>query len=110
ASQSKSAGAQQGGDKHEAKPAKELSIADLTAKVRGSTVVISVMGRDGERSSLGSGFVITKDGLIATNLHVIGEARPISVTLADGRHVDATEIYATDRVMDLAIIRVNAKD
>jgi regulator of sirC expression with transglutaminase-like and TPR domain len=72
--------------------------------------VISVAGRDGERTSLGSGFVIDKTGLIATNLHVIGEARPIVVALADGRKLDATEIYATDRTMDLAVIRVAAKD
>ncbi len=111
ASPSKSAGEQHVGDKHEAKPAdKELSIADLTAKVRGSTVVISVMGRDGERASLGSGFVITKDGLIATNLHVIGEARPIVVTTADAKRFDVTEIYATDQRMDLAVVRVPAND
>lgn len=63
----------------------EMSVADLTARVRDSIVVISVMGRDGERSSLGAGFALTKNGLIATNLHVIGEARPIVVTTADAR-------------------------
>jgi serine protease Do len=109
ASPSKSA-TTHGGDQHEAKPAQELSIADLTAKVRGSTVVISVMGRDGERSSLGSGFVISKDGLIATNLHVIGEARPIVVTTADAKRFDVAEIYATDQKMDLAVVRIAAND
>src|ERR1700722_8165912 len=88
----------------------EMSIAELTAKVRSSTVVISVMGRDGERSSLGAGFAISKNGLIATNLHVIGEARPIVVTMADARRFDVTEVYATDQAMDLAVIRVEAKD
>ena len=67
--------------------AADMSVAELAAKGHDSTVVISVAGRDGERSSLGTGFVIAGNGLIATNLHVIGEARPISVTLADGRHV-----------------------
>ena len=87
-----------------------MSVAELTAKVRDSTVVISVMGRDGERSSLGAGFAVAKDGLIATNLHVIGEARPIVVTTADARRFDVTAIYATDQAMDLAVIRVEAKD
>ena len=59
---------------------------------------------------MGAGFVVDKDGLIATNLHVIGEARPIVVTLADGRRLDATEVHATDRLMDLAVIRVPAHD
>ena len=67
-----------------------MSVADLAAKVRESTVVISVVGREGERSSLGTGFVVDKNGLIATNLHVIGEARPIFVALADGRRLEAT--------------------
>ena len=67
----------------------EMSVADLTAKVRDSIVVISVMGRDGERSSLGAGFAVARDGLIATNLHVIGEARPIVVTTSDGRRFDS---------------------
>lgn len=95
-----------------AKPAAisgEMSIAELTAKVRDSTVVISVMGRDGERSSLGAGFVVSKEGLIATNLHVIGEARPIVVTTSDAKRFDVTEVYATDQAMDLAVVRVDAK-
>lgn len=90
--------------------AADMSVAELAARVHDSTVVISVAGRDGERSSLGSGFVIDKHGLIATNLHVIGEARPIFVSLADGRRLEATEIHATDRAMDLAVIRVKADD
>jgi serine protease Do len=90
--------------------AAEMSVTELAAKVRESTVVISVVGREGERSALGTGFVVDKDGLIATNLHVIGEARPIFVALADGRRLEATEVYATDRAMDLAVIRVNAHD
>jgi serine protease Do len=88
----------------------DMSVAELAAKVHDSTVVVSVAGRDGERSSLGAGFVIDKSGLIATNLHVIGEARPISVTLADGRRLETIEIHATDRAMDLAVIRVKAND
>lgn len=88
----------------------EMSVADLTAKVRDSTVVISVLGRDGERSSLGAGFAIGKDGLIATNLHVIGEARPIVVRTSDGKKLEVVEIHATDRARDLAVIRVKARD
>ena len=87
-----------------------MSVADLTAKVRDSTVVISVLGRDGERSSLGAGFTIGKEGLIATNLHVIGEARPIVVRTSDGKKLEVVEIHATDRARDLAVIRVKSRD
>jgi regulator of sirC expression with transglutaminase-like and TPR domain len=86
------------------------SVAELTALVRKSVVVVSFAGRDGRESGLGSGFVISRDGLIATNLHVIGEARPITVQTEDGRSYDVTEIHATDHATDLAVIRIDARD
>ena len=67
-------------------------------------------GRGGRSRSLGTGFVVTSDGLIATNLHVIDEARPIEVEFADGTIRRVTEIHAWDRKRDLAIIRVAAKN
>jgi regulator of sirC expression with transglutaminase-like and TPR domain len=73
-------------------------------------VVITITGRDGARQGLGTGFVISSDGLIATNLHVIGEARPISVQTSEGKRLTVTGVHASDRVADLAIIRVDAKD
>lgn len=86
----------------------EKTIPELTALVRRSVVVVSFAGRDGKTLGLGSGFIISSDGLIATNLHVIGEARPISVKTADGKTFKVTSIHATERRMDLAIIKVNA--
>ncbi|MCP4945727.1 MAG: trypsin-like serine protease, partial [Planctomycetaceae bacterium] len=67
------------------------------------------VGRGGNDAGLGTGFVISSDGLIATNLHVIGEARPISVELTDGRIFDVTEIHATDRNADVAVIRIDTE-
>ncbi|HUG93204.1 MAG TPA: trypsin-like peptidase domain-containing protein, partial [Planctomycetaceae bacterium] len=84
------------------------SVEELTALVRKSVVVVSFAGRDGRESGLGSGFVISPDGLIATNLHVIGEARPITVQTEDGRSYDVTAVHATDRAADLAVLRIDA--
>src|SRR5262249_2108123 len=42
--------------------------------------------------------------------HVIGEARPISVRLVDGREFDVVAIHATERSQDLAILKIDAKD
>src|SRR5438552_1214041 len=67
-----------------AAPAEAASIEALTASALKSVVVIKYFGRDGKEDGVGAGFVISEDGLIATSLHVIGEARPISVQLADG--------------------------
>lgn len=65
------------------------------------------MGRDGERSGTGSGFLIG-DGLVVTNLHVIGEGRAIEVELYDGTLCPVTEVHASDRHYDLAVLRVDS--
>ncbi len=85
------------------------SIETLTESARKSIVVIKHFGRDGKENGVGAGFIISADGLIATSLHVIGEARPISVELADGKNYEVTEVHAWDRNFDLAIIRVAAE-
>jgi regulator of sirC expression with transglutaminase-like and TPR domain/S1-C subfamily serine protease len=85
-------------------------VAALTEKARRSVVVITTRTRDDQRLGLGAGFVVAADGIIATNLHVIGEARPISVETSDGRTLAVTAIHASDRNLDLAVLRVNAKD
>lgn len=96
----------------DAPPAAEAppSIADLIERVQPSVVVIRVEGRDGKQEGLGTGFVVRGDGLIATNLHVIGEARPIRVETLDGQRHDVTEVVASDRALDLALVRINARD
>ncbi len=85
-------------------------IAELTARVRKSLVTITVRGRDGHRHGLGTGFVVSGDGLIATNLHVIGEARPIEVRTAEGRRLQVTAVHATETTADLALLKVDAAD
>lgn len=87
-----------------------LDVKKLTAMVRDSVVVVSFTGRNNKTIGLGSGFVISKDGLIATNLHVIGEARPVFVKTADGKKHAVKEIHATDRTLDLAILKIDAEN
>jgi regulator of sirC expression with transglutaminase-like and TPR domain len=90
-------------------PAGGKTPEQIAATAGKSVVVVTVTGRDGKRAGLGTGFVVGADGLIATNLHVIGEARPISVQFADGKQFDVTAVHATDRSLDLALIRIDAK-
>src|SRR5205823_10724963 len=75
-----------------------------------SLVVITFAGRDGKRQGLGTGFVVGDDGLIATNLHVLGEGRPITVETADGKRHEVVSVHASDRAHDLALLRVATKD
>src|SRR6516225_1428122 len=89
---------------------KQLSVEQIAESARKSVVVITTSGRDGKKTGVGTGFVVSADGLIATNLHVIDEGRPITVELADGTRHEVTAVHASDRPLDLAIIRVAAKD
>jgi serine protease Do len=59
--------------------------------------------------SLGSGFVITEDGYVITNEHVIHNAEEIKVTLPDGRQFDA-KVAGSDAVYDVAVLKINAKE
>jgi serine protease Do len=90
-----------------AKPATR-SVEQIAASARKSLVVVFFAGRDGKQQGLGTGFVVGADGLIATNLHVLGEARPITVQLASGKRHAVTSIHASDRAADLALIRIDA--
>jgi S1-C subfamily serine protease len=59
--------------------------------------------------SLGTGFVVSGDGLVASNLHVIAGNSRITVTLADHREYDVVEIFSGDRQRDLVIMRIEAQ-
>ena len=60
---------------------------------------------DREFSSLGSGFVISKDGYIVTNNHVVQNASDIQVTFTDGLKLEA-ELVAFDNETDLALLKI----
>ena len=93
-----------------AQVAAQQDVSELTQKAKESLVVVTFTGRDGKQEGLGSGFIIDKDGLIATNMHVIGEARPIQVRLQDGRTFPVQTILASDRHLDLAVLKIEATE
>ena len=57
--------------------------------------------------SLGSGFIISEDGYIVTNNHVVGEADEITVSLTDGEEYDA-ELIGRDAMLDVALLKIDA--
>ena len=65
--------------------------------------------RQEPQSGLGSGVIISSDGYIATNNHVVAGADDVTVTLDDGRELKA-RVVGRDPQTDVAVIKVDAKD
>jgi hypothetical protein len=81
-----------------------LTPAQIAARATPAVVLIRTP------TGLGTGFIVAKDGWIATNLHVIAGASELVVAMGDRHEYPVVEVVAADPVRDLAIVRVNAKD
>ncbi len=58
--------------------------------------------------SIGSGFIISKDGYVVTNEHVVGEATEIIVAMSDGKEYPA-KLIDKDRVSDIALLKIEGE-
>src|SRR5258706_11605870 len=58
---------------------------------------------------LGSGFIISSDGIILTNAHVVAEATEITVKLTDRREFDA-KVLGVDKRTDIAVLKIDARN
>ncbi len=87
----------------------KLDIAGIIEKVEPAVVAITTDGGPDSGGAAGTGFVLTPDGFIATNNHVVEGASRISVAFNDGTSKAAT-VKGTDPANDLAVIKVNATD
>ncbi len=65
--------------------------------------------RDYRTQSLGSGFLISRDGVILTNAHVVDEATEVTVKLTDRREFKA-KVIGVDARSDVAVLKIDAKD
>lgn len=62
-----------------------------------------------DRQSFGSGFIISPDGYVLTNNHVVQGADKVTVRLSDRRELDA-EVIGTDERSDVALLKIDARD
>ncbi|MBA3685681.1 MAG: DegQ family serine endoprotease [Planctomycetes bacterium] len=65
-------------------------------------------GQAPQQQGLGSGVIVTADGYILTNSHVVRGADEVRVGLADGRHDFVARVIGTDAKSDLAVIKIDA--
>jgi len=68
-----------------------------------------MFGRRGQVSSSGSGVIISEDGFIVTNNHVIDKADQIEVVLNNSRYAYKAKVIGTDPSSDLALLKIEAK-
>ena len=82
---------------------------DAVVEINTSTVSTNMFGQQQVEEGAGSGVIVNKDGYIATNNHVIEDAKKISVTLHNGKSYNAT-LVGTDAENDIAVIKINASN
>ena len=91
----------------------EGSIADIANKVSESVVsivtstkVTNFFGQSTDSAAAGTGIIVTKDGYVLTNKHVIDGAHKVSVILDDGTIYEDVEVVATDPLNDVAFLKI----
>lgn len=89
---------------------RQQSIASIVRSTLDSVVLIVVLGGSGKESRQGSGFLISPDGKILTNYHVIQDASSAVVKLSNGAFFPVDGVLAANKDNDLALIKVTGKN
>lgn len=91
----------------------EGSIAEIADKVSASVVSIvtstktrNFFGQDYESAAAGTGIIVTNDGYVLTNKHVINGATSINVVLDDGTTYENVDLVTTDPLNDVAFLKI----
>ncbi len=86
-----------------------LDVQGVLEQIEPAVVRISIELAGTDNVGAGTGFIITSDGAIVTNAHVVENAQTIEVTLGDGRRLDAT-LLGADPTRDLAVLKIEVDD
>ena len=85
-----------------------MPLQEIYSRNIGSVVSITSTGYNGGKST-GTGVILSADGYIVTNAHVVKEGYAISVQLSDDRVLSAA-VIGSDEISDLAVLRIQAED
>jgi S1-C subfamily serine protease len=85
-------------------------VTDVVKRSSDAVVLIAISNSAGQETALGSGFLISADGQIVTNYHVIKDAHAAIVKLSNGAFFPVDSVLASDPDKDLAIIKVNGRN
>lgn len=95
----------------------EGSIAETASKVAPGVVSIVTesrttgwFGQSSTSTSAGTGMIVTKDGYILTNKHVVDGANSIKIVLDDGTTYDKVDLIGTDPLNDVAFLKISDVD
>ena len=83
------------------------SVVNSSVSINCSATSTNIFGQQTQTASSGSGFIITEDGYVVTNYHVISGASSVQVTLYNGDAYDAT-VIGGDSDYDVAVLKINA--
>ena len=87
-------------------PGRQLTGEELFTAVSPAVVKIEVFDRQMRRIASGSGFLVSRDGLVATNCHVIANAAFASVAFATGNSIGVEGVAAIQPDVDLALLKI----
>ncbi|MBV9111084.1 MAG: trypsin-like peptidase domain-containing protein, partial [Gemmatimonadetes bacterium] len=91
-------------------PAPQPTPREIAASAHASLLMIRAIAANGDTVGLGTGFVISPDGLFITNYHVIEEAAKLEVSLLDGPSWTQVSVVSEDPASDLALMQLPAHD
>ncbi len=83
------------------------STVNSVVSINCSSISTNIFGQSVQSASSGSGFIITQDGYIVTNHHVVSGASSVTVTLYDGTEYAAT-VVGSDSDYDVAVLKIDA--
>jgi S1-C subfamily serine protease len=88
-------------------PHPRKDVATIARETKGAVVSIVMADKGGQPIAQGSGFVVTRNGLVVTNYHVIKNGTSAVIKLPDGSFFNVDGVFAFDEYHDIAVIKAH---